>query len=621
MKQLDLFEKKFAILQELSTAIAITDDIGAIAHLLLDLAINYASAEKGSLMLLRDGDELAILAAVGLDPQFVRGYTVGIGEGIAGTVAKNRSPVLIKNIEKDEGFKGLRRDHYKTKSFISCPIISKNKLLGILNINDKKDGTPFNNDEFELVKTLANQAAIALENTLLLNQVRAKAAELEEINKKLTETDMLKTEFLTRMSHELRTPLNSAKGAIYILQQSDALTHGELKEFQSIIATEIESLISTVENLLKFMRQEDESRMTIKTVLNMRDLFRELQSSKTLKSSLTRKGVDLIITGEDNSALEVVGDKIKVAQLFTYLIDGLTSYLERGDTIRIAADGDGDEQVTVDITLSRCLPEDVKPILEDSRYIFQIERPKNQLKIYLAKNIAEAHRWKLNASNVGALGRITLHIPKSTKEAFDIYVERSMDSFVEFISSLLDLDICSIMLSDELTSELTVRSAVGLDDDVVKKTRIKFGDKIAGWVALEGKPLFIENIENDARFSRKKSIHQYSTKSLMSLPLKTGGRVIGVLNLNNKKTAEPFTDGDYAVASLVSENISHFVERLYAGNFNDEELRGLIGSLGGIFKKGEAHQAKKDLLAKLTDGIVKNSRPLRELGFPCERRV
>ena len=372
MKQLDIVEKKFSILQELSTAIAITDDIGAIANLLLDLAINYASAEKGSLMLLKDGDELAILAAVGLDPQFVRGYTVGIGEGIAGTVAKNRSPVLIRNIEKDECFKGLRRDHYKTKSFISCPIISKNKLLGILNINDKKDGTPFNNDEFELVKTLANHAAIALENTLLLSQVRAKAAELEEINKKLAETDILKTEFLTRMSHELRTPLNSAKGAIYILQQSDALTHGELREFQSIIATEIESLISTVENLLKFMRQEDEYRMTNKTVLNMRDLFRELQNSKTLKGNLARKGVELTIAGGDN-ALEIVGDRIKIAQLFTYLIDGLTSYLERGDTIHIAADGD--EQVTVDITLSRCLPEDVKPILADSRYIFQIERP------------------------------------------------------------------------------------------------------------------------------------------------------------------------------------------------------------------------------------------------------
>jgi GAF domain-containing protein len=54
-------------------------------------------------------------------------------------------------------------------------------------------------------------------------------------------------------------------------------------------------------------------------------------------------------------------------------------------------------------------------------------------------------------------------------------------------------------------------------------------------VALEGKPLFIENIENDERFA-KTSISQYTTKSLISLPLSVGGQVVGVLNLNNKAT-------------------------------------------------------------------------------------
>ncbi len=609
MNKADIFKAKFDILQEFSNAIVITDDITVIANLLLDLALNYAHAERGSLMLLTNREELQILAAKGLDPQLIRSYKVKIGEGIAGIVAKNRNPVLVEDIEKDGDFKKFRRDHYRTASFISCPIISKNKLLGILNINDKKDGTSFSVDEFELLKTLANHAAIALENAILLVQLKSKAEELEDVNKKLVETDILKTEFLTRISHELRTPLNSVKGAIYFLQQTENIAKEERQEFQGIVSTETDKLISIVENLLSFLRLEDETRIIKKTALNIRDIFRELLDSKSLKAILSRRGIHLTLDTQDN-VLDIIGDKIKVIQLFTSLIDGLSYHLERGDSMQVVATETG--CVNVNIILSRALPENVIPILHDRRYIFQVDHPEDRLKLYLAKNIAETHQWNLFAQNSANSCRITLRIPKRAKETIDTYVDRSMDSFVEFISELLDLDICSIMLGDEITSELTVKSAIGLDDDIVKRTKIKFGDKIAGWVALEGKPLFIEDIENDPRFA-KKSISQYTTKSLMSLPLKIGERVIGVLNLNNKKTSEPFTKRDYSLASIMSEKISQFIELLSSDNYREDDLKEFIESLDSLFTGENADQTKKDLLPVLIDKILKNSQPLKTI--------
>lgn len=609
MQRFELLKLKLSIIQELSSTIALSDNINAIANLILDRAMSYAHAEKGSLMLLTERNEFEIFAARGLDPQFVRSYRIGFGEGIAGTVAKTRTPVLVDDIEQDKVFRNLRRDHYRTRSFISCPIVSKNKLLGVLNINDKKDNSAFTLDEFELVKTLANHAAIALENALLLTQLKSKAAELEDINKKLIEADILKTEFLTRISHELRTPLNSVKGAIYVLQQASHLETNERQEFQSIIATEIDNLVSIVENLLGFLKHEDEARIIKKNIINMRDFFRSLQESKSLKTMLARKGVHLFIEMPD-SLVEFVGDRIKGLQLFTNLIDGLVHYLERGDSLRISATES--EHLHVNITVSRALPEGIIPILYDTRYIFQSEHPEDQLKLYLAKNIAESHRWTLSANNTGAGSHIMLSIPKNSKEAFDTYVDRSMDSFVEFISELLDLDICSVMLSDDLTSELTVKSAVGLDDDIVKKTKIKLGDKIAGWVALEGKPLFIEDIEKDPRFTQK-NISQYTTKSLMSLPLKRDDRVIGVLNLNNKKTSEPFTSQDYRIASLLSEKISHFIELLYSENVQEPEIQQFLASLNSMFSSETSNQAKQELLPELTDKILKNLKPLGKL--------
>jgi GAF domain-containing protein len=609
MQHFELLKLKLSIIQELSSAIALSDNINAIAHLILDRATGYAHAVKGSLMLLTERNEFEIFASKGLDPQFTRSYRIAFGEGIAGIIAKTRTAVLVEDIDQEKAFKNLRRDHYRTRSFISCPIVSKNKLLGILNINDKKDNSAFNGDEFELVKTLANHAAIALENALLLSQLKSKAAELEDINKKLIETDILKTEFLTRISHELRTPLNSVKGAIYVLQQADHLALNERQEFQGIISSEIDNLVAIVENLLGFLKHEEASRIIKKSIINVSDFFRDLQESKSLKTLLARKGVHLFIEMPD-SLLEFVGDRIKGLQLFTNLIDGLAHYLERGDTMRIRATEN--EQLHVGITVSRALPEGIIPILYDTRYIFQLEHPEDQLKLYLAKNIAETHRWTLTATNTADSGHIMLSIQKNSKETFETYLDRSMDSFVEFISELLDLDICSVMLSDDLTSELTVKSAVGLDDDVVKKTKIKLGDKIAGWVALEGKPLFIENIENDPRFSQK-SISQYTTKSLMSLPLKRDDRVIGVLNLNNKKTSEPFTSQDYSIASVVSEKISHFIELLYSDNVEEAEIQQFLASLSSMFSPETSNHVKQELLPELTEKILRNLKPLNKL--------
>jgi len=328
MENQELFEKKFSILQEMSSAIVITDDITAIANLMLDLAINYTNAEKGSLMLTNDRGELYILAARGIDTQLIKTYRIKIGEGIAGTVAKTLTPVLVEDIENDTRFKEKKRDRYKTRSFISCPIVSKNKLHGVLNINDKRDGTPFTEDEFDLITIIANQAAIALENAFLLKQLRLKATELENINRKLIETDVAKTEFIANISHELRTPLNSIKGAIYYLQQSVKMAEDEQKEFHNIISNETGKLISIVENLLDFLRLEDEVRVVKKSIINLADILDEILNSKSLKVILARKNLQLKIDIKD-AISDIVGDKIRVVQFFINLIEGLSYYLER----------------------------------------------------------------------------------------------------------------------------------------------------------------------------------------------------------------------------------------------------------------------------------------------------
>lgn len=591
----ELVEKKLCVIREITSAIATMDNLNTVANLMLDLAINYTNAEKGSIINVNEKGELSILAARGIDIQFIRTYRARIGDGIAGTVAKNKIPVLVSDIDADERFKGTKRERYKTKSFISCPILSKNRLIGVFNINDKKDNTAFTEDEFALMKIIADQAAISIENTFLMNQLKAKAAELEDINRKLINADITKTEFITRASHELRTPLNSIKGAIYYLLKTEKIDKAEQKEFYDLISSETGNLIGIIENLLDFIRLEDELKALNKTIINMQEILEDTLKSRALQNKLARK--NLKVTVESSGSIsDIVGDKIKTGQFVINLLEGLSYHLN--EEASLAVHLSENEFLDMDITVSQEMPEAVFAYLTGMRKIFDTDHPEEIIKLYLARKVSELQGWRLAVENKDGKCIVSIKIPKSIRNKREVAVNKAMEMFVEFITDLLDVKTCSIMLGDMFTGELTIKSSRGLDDDIVKMTRLRPGDKIAGWVALEGTPLFIEDIENDPRFG-KKNIAQYNAKSLISLPLKAEDKVLGVLNLNNKKTAEQFTMHDFHIASVISERIAYFIERLSTGELNESDFKKFISSFESLIDAEKKYCKKQSILSEL----------------------
>jgi len=598
----ELCDKKFSILQKISNLIVVTNNITSITNLMLDLAIDYTEAETGSFMMVNELGKLQIRAAKGIDIQLFSKFSQSIGEGIAGTVAKQKIPVLVQDINSDERFKEKKRDHYRTGSFISCPILFKNTLLGVVNISDKKDGSVFSQDEFDLMQIISNHAAIVLQNASLMNQLRVKAAGLEELNKKLVEFDIVKSEFLTRISHELRTPLNSIKGSIYYMNKTLKPNSPELGEFCNIISSETNKLIDISENLLDYLRLENGTQAMKKTIIDLPDLVQEIIDSKNLKTTLAKKGVKLNLNVRKDIS-NILGDRIRVFQFFINLIEGLCHYLAPNDQITITCDEN--DFVNLYITIPRQLPESIFQNIWNSTYIFQGEHSEEKVKLYLAWKVAEIHKWKLLAENSENSFHISVSIPHSAKMKIEAVLTTTMDMFTEFISEMLNLNICSIMLTDELTGELSIKSARGLSDEVINRTRISTEDSVAGWVALEGKPLLLDNIENSPDFVRFNARH-YNTNSLLSLPLKIDGKVIGVVNLNNKKTGETFTKQDLNIASSLCERISFFLKKLYAGEHSEDYFKHFIASFGSLLNAEKTYFKKSSIFPNLMDGVISN---------------
>jgi len=129
-------------------------------------------AEICSLMLVNtNSDELEVAYAVGLDGKRLR--NTAIGEGISGYVAKEGKPLLVVDIEKDPRFKLSNDPQYNTTSLVAAPLFVKGNVVGILNVNNKLNGSPFNQDDLDLLTTVAGQAAIAVENSNLYKDIRS----------------------------------------------------------------------------------------------------------------------------------------------------------------------------------------------------------------------------------------------------------------------------------------------------------------------------------------------------------------------------------------------------------------------------------------------------------------
>jgi hypothetical protein len=70
----------------------------------------------------------------------------------------------------------------------------------------------------------------------------------------------------------------------------------------------------------------------------------------------------------------------------------------------------------------------------------------------------------------------------------------------------------------------------------------------------------------------------------MSLPLKVGDRVIGVLNLNNKKSSKPFTEQEYKIAVALSDKIADYIKRIYTDPYHEDEFQQFLSSVDSLIR-------------------------------------
>ena len=182
-------------------------DLQELFDQILDSIVESAGVEVASLMLLEDDGLLHIASARGLSEKIINSVRVAAGEGVSGHVLATREPVLISNLQQDSRFKSLvGGERYSTQSLLSVPIMVREEMLGVINVNNKISGGSFDFEDQNLLVAIANQVALAMENFKLVNSLRLQADTLERTNEDLVRMNRARTRLVCNLSHELKTP-------------------------------------------------------------------------------------------------------------------------------------------------------------------------------------------------------------------------------------------------------------------------------------------------------------------------------------------------------------------------------------------------------------------------------
>lgn len=150
------------------------------------------------------------------------------------------------------------------------------------------------------------------------------------------------------------------------------------------------------------------------------------------------------------------------------------------------------------------------------------------------------------------IAKMSKSLQNAIPEHFTFERDDLIQGIIDLLGDLLQVEKVSLMLLERQSGELRIKAAKGLDRYVIENTVKPIGEGIAGWVAREGKPLLIKNVDESNQFSESAFFQQYSTKSLVSVPLIAGDKVIGVLSANNKYTGASFDEHDLYMATIFS---------------------------------------------------------------------
>ena len=320
-----------------------TFDLQTVLDTLVELAARLCEADMAFLFR-SDGDNYRWGAAYGFSDEYeayIRQTLPDVKPGrgtISGRIALERKSIQIPDILADPEFTWFESQRLgKHRTLLGVPLLREGILIGLVGLG-RNAVRPFTEKQITLVETFADQAAIAIENVRLFDEIQDKSRQLEEASQH-------KSQFLANMSHELRTPLNAILGYSELMADG---AYGEPSEKMLGILKRLESngkhLLGLINDVLDLSKIE-----AGQLVLELSD-YSVQDIAQTVRSTLEPLAADKKLAFKIDVGSDLPpgrGDGRRLTQVLINLVGNAIKFTDAGEVAIKAEANNGSFYVSV----------------------------------------------------------------------------------------------------------------------------------------------------------------------------------------------------------------------------------------------------------------------------------